>query len=69
MSVAASSTNGTALYGVTGWPLAQTLSPLLHNTGFRTLGINALYQKWECRPRNCPPLWKVYACSIFAVVL
>ena len=52
MSVAASSTNGTALYGVTGWPLAQTLSPLLHNTGFRTLGINALYQKWEVPPEK-----------------
>ena len=54
MSVAASSTNGTALYGVTGWPLAQTLSPLLHNTGFRTLGINALYQKWEVPPEKLP---------------
>ena len=54
MSAAASSTNGTALYGVTGWPLAQTLSPLLHNTGFRTLGINALYQKWEVPPEKLP---------------
>ena len=54
MSAAASSTNGTALYGVTGWPLAQTLSPLLHNTGFRTLGINALYQKWEVPPAKLP---------------
>lgn len=54
MSVAASPTNGTALYGVTGWPLAQTLSPLLHNTGFRTLGINALYQKWEVPPEKLP---------------
>ena len=42
MSVAASPTNGTALYGVTGWQLAQTLSPLLHNTGSRSLGINAV---------------------------
>ena len=54
MSVAAPPTNGTALYGVTGWPLAQTLSPLLHNTGFRTLGINALYQKWEVPPEKLP---------------
>lgn len=54
MSAAASSTNDTALYGVTGWPLAQTLSPLLHNTGFRTLGINALYQKWEVPPAKLP---------------
>lgn len=54
MSVAASPAGGTALYGVTGWPLAQTLSPLLHNTGFRTLGINALYQKWEVPPEKLP---------------
>ena len=54
MSATASSTNGTALYGVIGWPLAQTLSPLLHNTGFRTLGINALYQKWEVPPEKLP---------------
>ena len=23
-----------SLYGVIGWPLAQSLSPLLHNTAF-----------------------------------
>ena len=28
--------------------------PLLHNTGFRTLGINALYQKWEVPPDKLP---------------
>jgi len=54
MSVVAPPSGGTALYGVTGWPLAQTLSPLLHNTGFRTLGINALYQKWEVPPDKLP---------------
>lgn len=54
MSVAAFPAEGAALYGVAGWPLAQTLSPLLHNTGFRTLGINALYQKWEVPPDKLP---------------
>ena len=44
----------TVLYGVTGWPLAQSLSPLLHNTGFRTLGLPALYLRWEIPPQRLP---------------
>lgn len=42
----------TALYGVIGWPLAQSLSPLLHNTAFRAMRINALYQRWEVPPEH-----------------
>lgn len=38
------------LYGVIGWPLGQSLSPLLHNTGFRTLGIPAVYMAWPVTP-------------------
>lgn len=38
------------LYGVIGWPLAQTLSPLLHNTGFQALGIPAAYFAWPLPP-------------------
>ena len=44
----------TVLYGVTGWPLAQSLSPLLHNTGFTTLGLRALYLRWEVPPQRLP---------------
>lgn len=44
----------TVLYGVTGWPLAQSLSPLLHNTGFKTLGLPALYLRWEIAPPHLP---------------
>ena len=40
----------TALYGVIGWPLGQSLSPLLHNTGFQALGIPAAYLRWEIAP-------------------
>lgn len=40
------------LYGVIGWPLAQSLSPLVHNTGFQTLGIPATYLRWEIMPEN-----------------
>ena len=70
MSAAVSATTGTALYGVTGWPLSQSLSPLLHNTGFAALGINALYMKWEVPPQKLPAfvesvrLLNIRGCSV-----
>ncbi len=33
----------TMVFGVTGNPVSHSLSPLIHNTGFRALGINAVY--------------------------
>ncbi|HXG08619.1 MAG TPA: type I 3-dehydroquinate dehydratase, partial [Gemmataceae bacterium] len=33
----------TQVYGVIGDPVAHSLSPLIHNTAFRELGINAVY--------------------------
>ena len=33
------------LYCVAGWPLAQSLSPLLHNAGFQRLGLPAVYMR------------------------
>jgi 3-dehydroquinate dehydratase/shikimate dehydrogenase len=33
----------THVYGVIGDPVAHSLSPLIHNTAFRELGINAVY--------------------------
>lgn len=68
--IAASPAEGTALYGVTGWPLAQSLSPLLHNTGFASLGINALYLRWEVPPDRLPAfvesvrLLNIRGCSV-----
>lgn len=67
---AASPAEGTALYGVTGWPLAQSLSPLLHNTGFATLGIKALYLRWDVPPDRLPAfvesvrLLNIRGCSV-----
>ncbi|MBD5538802.1 MAG: shikimate dehydrogenase [Desulfovibrio sp.] len=40
------------LYGVIGWPLGQSLSPLVHNTGFRALDIPAVYLRWEVPPER-----------------
>lgn len=39
-----------ACYGVIGWPLGQSLSPLIHNTGFEILKIPAVYFKWPVAP-------------------
>lgn len=33
----------TKLYGITGWPLKVTSSPVLHNTSFKEQGMNAVY--------------------------
>ena len=70
MSADACTAAGTALYGVTGWPLGQSLSPLLHNTGFAACGINALYMKWEVPPHKLPAfvesvrLLNIRGCSV-----
>lgn len=40
-----------ALYGLVGSPVAHSLSPLLHNTGFQTLGIPATYLRWNITPQ------------------
>lgn len=40
------------IYGVVGWPLAQSLSPLLHNTGFAALGLPAIYRRFEIPPQS-----------------
>ncbi len=39
----------TDLYGVLGFPLSQTLSPIMHNTAFEMTGVNAIYMAFETR--------------------
>jgi shikimate dehydrogenase len=39
----------TALYGVVGYPIAHSLSPTMHNTGFAAIGLNAIYLAFENR--------------------
>src|SRR5262249_46890451 len=34
---------GTQVFGVIGDPVSHSLSPLIHNTAFRELGLNAIY--------------------------
>jgi 3-dehydroquinate dehydratase / shikimate dehydrogenase len=33
----------TSVYGIVGWPLEHSLSPLLHNAGFEALGFDGVY--------------------------
>lgn len=40
------------LYGVIGWPLGQSLSPLIHNTAFQSLEMPGVYLRWEIRPAD-----------------
>lgn len=58
------------LYGVIGWPLAQSLSPLLHNTGFQALGIKSVYMAWPVKVSQLEdfiksmPILAVFGCSV-----
>lgn len=42
------------LFGIIGHPLSHTLSPVLHNWGFRELGIPASYHVWDTPPDKLP---------------
>src|SRR3989338_5226048 len=40
------------IYGVIGWPIKHSLSPAMHNTAFKELGIDAEYRLFEVRPEE-----------------
>lgn len=44
--------NETKLYGLLGKTLSHSISPSLHNTGFRDLDINAIYLMLECKEKE-----------------
>ena len=37
------------IYGVIGWPIKHSLSPVMHNAAFKELGIDAEYRKFEVK--------------------
>ena len=39
-------------YGIIGWPLGHTKSPLLHNWGLRESGLPGLYVAWPTEPKR-----------------
>lgn len=45
------------LYGVIGWPLGQSLSPLMHNTGFQSLGLQSVYLAWPVAEDQLQPFF------------
>ena len=46
------------VYGVIGYPVKHSLSPLFQNAGFRHLGIKAVYVPFEIKPENLPQALK-----------
>lgn len=42
----------TETFGLIGYPVRHTFSPLMHNAAFETLGINAVYLSFEVRPED-----------------
>ncbi|MGD2271206.1 MAG: shikimate dehydrogenase [Desulfobacterales bacterium] len=44
----------TGLYGVVGYPLGHSLSPIMHNAAFAAKGLNAVYLAFETQdPAGC----------------
>lgn len=42
----------TTVYGVMGYPVHHSKSPAMHNAGFRALGIDAVYGRFEVSPAH-----------------
>jgi 3-dehydroquinate dehydratase / shikimate dehydrogenase len=52
---------GTVVFGVIGDPIAHSLGPLIHNTAFRQLGINAVYVPFRVPRETLPDFLRVFA--------
>ena len=42
----------TKIYGLIGYPVKHTFSPMMHNAAFKSLGINAAYMAFEVKPKD-----------------
>jgi len=40
------------VYGIVGYPVSHSLSPVMHNLAFRELGIKAVYGAFPVKPEN-----------------
>lgn len=47
-------TGKTRITGVFGWPVAHSLSPVMHNTAFTDLGLDWCYVPFAVSPNNLP---------------
>jgi shikimate dehydrogenase len=56
----------TRTVGVIGWPVAESLSPLIHNTAFLSLDLDWIYVPFPVRPGNLPDALRGLAALGFA---
>ncbi len=54
---------GTYVYGVIGWPVAHSLSPLMHNAGFEAVGHDGVYL-----PLPVPPEYEHFKATLGALI-
>ena len=48
------------VYGIIGQPLGHSLSPLVHTTGFRSLGLDAVLAPWPLGPEKLPLFFEAF---------
>ena len=48
------------IYGIIGQPLGHSLSPLLHTTGFKTLGLDAVLTPWPLTSEELPLFFEAF---------
>jgi len=53
----------TRVFGVIGWPIEHSLSPLLHNTGFSAVGFDGCYL-----PLPIPTEWEHFKATMHALI-
>ncbi len=53
----------TRVYGVIGWPVEHSKSPLLHNAGFDAVGHDGVYL-----PLPVPPEWEHFTATVGALI-
>jgi shikimate dehydrogenase len=46
------SAQATKIYGLIGFPVSHSISPLMHNAAFKELGLDATYKLFEVKPEN-----------------
>lgn len=51
-----------ALHGIIGYPLGHSMSPLMHNTAFKTLNLPASIFHGPLNRDGFPPLWTLPGC-------
>ena len=47
-----------SLYGIVGYPVEHSLSPLMHNAAFTELGVDALYRLFPLKEEDLDEFFK-----------